>query len=220
MPEKNSRLGFLLLIIFLFGNDVNQGKAFKPPELRDELGCSPTLSLLLGRPEGVYFDPLNIANDSNFARLRESELKHGRIAMAANVGIILPPLKKLLVDGIGIRENFPSASIVANLKALDLNDCLNVIVTCAFLETFVFIQKDSKDMPGDYSTGYFGVRDKGLNERSLVSELENGRLAMLSITGLFVSELVTGKSWIKQWEDVFVNFLVNEYGGVFGSSNV
>ena len=47
----------------------------KIPKLEDELGLSPTLSFLSGRSD-VFFDPLNLATDENFARLREAELKH------------------------------------------------------------------------------------------------------------------------------------------------
>lgn len=199
-------VGFIFLVVT---NDVSLCEAFKPPQLSQELGCSPTLSLLLGRPDGFYFDPLNFATDDNFARFREAELKHGRIAMAANVGITIPPILKLLVNGIGIHQNFPGASILENVKALTLNDYLNILVTCGFLESFIFIQKDSIDMPGDYGTGYFGVRDKGQNERSLVAELENGRLAMIAFVGQLTSEIVSGKSWLEQWQDIIQQIMAN-----------
>ena len=63
-----------------------------PVSLREELGSSPTLSVLFPRDDGdlVYFDPLGLANDENFARYREAELKHGRVAMVAVIGSVIP----------------------------------------------------------------------------------------------------------------------------------
>jgi hypothetical protein len=209
MKSKSIANRFVLVLLALVGARTTTRSnccclAFRPPLLSEELGCSPTLSLLLGRPEGFYFDPLGFATDANFARLREAELKHGRVAMLANFQIIALPLLKILEDGIaGVRDNyFPGASILQNLGALDPINYLRLLVTCGFLESFIFIQRDPKDLPGDYGTGFFGVRDKGTNERALISELENGRLAMIAITSLLTSELISGRSWIEQWDEL------------------
>jgi light-harvesting complex I chlorophyll a/b binding protein 1 len=198
--------GFMLLL--------ESTMAFRPPMLSEELGCSPTLSMLLGR-ESFYFDPLGLATDSTFPRLREAELKHGRICMLANVQLIVTPLLMRLLEQQKQLEKFefpttttivlPSDSIVQNLLVLSSQppvDYLNMFVTCGFLEFFVFVQRDASDMPGDYGIGYFGVRNKGLHERSLIVELENGRLAMLALIGQLIAELVSGMSWIAQWEQI------------------
>ena len=170
--------------------------AFRPPPLSEELGKSPTLSILLNR-DSFYFDPLGIATDVNFSRLREAELKHGRIAMLAiTETIAVPILKKVKFDWVP--SDLPNG-FIQSAKSLTTIDCLKVILTCGILETLVFTQKDLKDMPGDYQTGYFGVRDKGLHERELTAELENGRLAMLAILVQFVAEIITGETFQQQW---------------------
>ena len=216
-----------LLVVSVSSADA----AFRPPLLSEELGCSPTLSLLLGRPDGFFFDPLRLAKDDNFARLREAELKHGRICMAANLGLTIPALlERMMKEEFGQimnvpsggdgEQHFPSASIIENLTSLSPTQILNMLVTCGFLEAFIFFQRDPKDMPGDYGTGYFGVRDKGINERSLVAELENGRLAMLAIAGQLVAEVVSGQSWLEQWDGILRQILARAVEVIEGASQM
>jgi hypothetical protein len=73
----------------------------------------------------------------------------------------------------------PVPSPLELLKDWSLLDYGRMLVFCAIIELLVWIQTDPQDMPGDYQVGYWGVRDKALHERSLICELENGRLAMM-----------------------------------------
>jgi len=75
---------------------------------------------------------------------------------------------------------------------------LQILFLIGILEKRVFVQQSPRDMPGDYGTGYFGVRDKARNERSLRSEIENGRLAMVAFVGQVVAELVSGDTALEQ----------------------
>jgi len=124
------------------------------PPLEQELGSSPTLSRVLGQDD-YYFDPLQLASDDNFARFRECELKHGRVAMLATIGMVAPSI----VRG---DSKLTACNVI---QSLTLAQYLQILASCAFLEAFVFVQQDPKDMPGDYATGFFGLRDKGANER-------------------------------------------------------
>lgn len=165
-----------------------------------ELGCSPTLSFLADperyRIEGpfVYFDPLRLADEENFAEYRESELKHGRVAMLAMSEVILVPVLKRFG---GLPLNFPEG--ISGLPG-SIVDYAKILGVSGLLELFVFVQRDPKDMPGDYGVGFFGVRDKTANENQLVVELEHGRLAMMGVIGFVVSDLLTnGVPWLQQW---------------------
>ena len=178
-----------------------------PVKLSEELGCSPTLSWILSGGQSnvenydslFYFDPLNLATNDNFARLRESELKHGRVSMLAIHGTIFGPVVQTVLavhqdasnQQIDRLQSFVMAMtapifsdqplLFPQIQALSIVQVLQVLVVCGFLEVILLVQRDPQDMPGDYGTGYFGIRDKGRNERSLISELENGRLAMLAM---------------------------------------
>lgn len=198
--------------------------AFRPPLVSEELGCSPTLSLLFTdrsnrrgkNPKAFYFDPWNIANDANFSRMREAELKHCRVSMLAiSQTMLIPILKQLIAlssssmldgivydynNGIDFLNLLPPNGILNGISRLHASDYIQVLVTCAVLETLVFTQKDPRDMPGDYGTGYFGVRDKGAHEWQLLIELENGRLAMIALLVQLAMEFLTGGfSWDEQW---------------------
>ena len=191
-----------------------------PIPLSEEMGTSPALSY-------TYFDPFNLATEDNFAILREAELKHGRIAMLATIGNVLPDIVRVVgADGT---DNFLSSIFSGASNNINMNNphpqtfpydilhsfqdipCgikalftipflgwLQIFFFIGILETKVIVQKSPTDMPGDYGTGYFGVRDKARNERSLRSELENGRLAMVAFLGQVVAELVSGDTALEQ----------------------
>jgi Chlorophyll A-B binding protein len=198
----------------LWGSRMGRNWNDVPVAIKDELGCSPTLTVLFNRPEPFFFDPFNLATDENFAIFREAELKHSRVAMVAVVSCILSTVSKEIEKSrqagdfeklwLGMISFFksPTATVLDPNKTVvkipvypqhiiplpspwnllqdwSVWDYARMIVVCGIVETFVWVQMDAQDMPGDYSVGYWGIRDKGLHERSLACELENGRLAMI-----------------------------------------
>jgi hypothetical protein len=181
---------------------------FRPPRLSDELGCSPTLSLFLGgrQSKPFYFDPLGIANDENFSRLRESELKASRICMmAVTYSMIVPFLQYVEKPWLTLtNENSYTfyQGILARIDSLSLADYAKVGITCGIVELLVFVQREDC-LPGDYGTGYWFRRDKGKHERSLIVELENGRLAMIAFAIQLITEIITHKTWVEQWTSIY-----------------
>jgi Chlorophyll A-B binding protein len=197
-------------LIFLSSFHLLICESFRVPLLSEELGCSPTLSLLLNRlpndtPNKLfYFDPLNIATDTNFPRLREAEYKHGRVAMLAMLEIILVPVLKRLdfiKQLLGDLSLVPEYDKFRRISQMHSEEFSKVLVTCALLEIFVFVQQDPSDMPGDYGIGFLGLRDKGAHETQLIMELEHGRLAMVSFLAYLILDitLYRSTSWWEQW---------------------
>lgn len=145
------------------------------------------------------FDPLGLISDGSqekFDRLREYEIKHGRVAMLAVVGY--------LTTAAGIR--FPGAEdipdgLAAFQALLDTKDGQNVLMQMvAFFVVAEIVNRDAEwldnkaEFVGDYRNGAldFGW-DKlddatKLKKRSI--ELNNGRAAMMGIWGLVTHEVL------------------------------
>ena len=144
-----------------------------------------------------FFDPLNWCEDSDqdrFDRLREVELKHGRIAMLGVVGY--------LVTYAGIR--FPGAEDIPSgfaawpaLAATD--DGKNVLAQMGLFLLSAEIANRSADwldvtpeFVGDYRNGAldFGWDkfDDATKMKKRAIELNNGRAAQMGILGLMVHE--------------------------------
>jgi hypothetical protein len=180
----------------------NSPSSSSPLPFDQELGISRAFN-------NEFFDPLNFASDDNFPRLREAELKHGRIAMLATVGMFLPDVFRTpLMKGVVITlpsSNPPGAkpnqiefglqnvefSPIAKLNfgnipnglgaigKVPLGVWLQVFLAIGTLELFFWKQRSPKSLPGDYGTGFFGIHDYGQHEGLLENELELGRLAMV-----------------------------------------
>mmetsp|Transcript_30868 Transcript_30868/g.61119 ORF Transcript_30868/g.61119 Transcript_30868/m.61119 type:complete len:309 (+) Transcript_30868:110-1036(+) len=235
---KYSSKGSAFLRRYNFGGRVTcEGNRFEPTSPRS--GSASAVAASRRRPIPVseemgtsvfgFFDPLSIASDENFARYREGELKHGRVAMAASVGLIVPDFFKVRTQGLGLPnflrlQNFQlkildciqfggnlswSAGItfsdvpagIGAIWAVPLLGWAQILLFVGVLERFVFVQRGWGEMPGDYGTGYFGKIDKSANERQLLLELDCGRLAMIAVVGQVAGELMTGYTVIGQWRE-------------------
>ena len=140
-------------------------KFIRPPiSLENEMGTSPALNY-------QYFDPLQLANEDNFAFYRECELKHGRIAMMATIGMLVQSDATILHQSLPlphaviINLDDTASSGIQSIPLVTKPVWISMLLFIGLLETQIFIQRDEKDMPGDYGTGYFGLRDKSRHER-------------------------------------------------------
>jgi len=140
-----------------------------------------------------YFDPLGFCptgDEPNFRRLRTSEMKHGRIAMLASVGLVAQHYIRIPT---GTFDEVPSGVFAVT----DPNGIFGIVVliwTCLVLEFVVFAQDPSKEI-GDFGDPFnVGMMSPEMRNR----ELNNGRMAMFATIGILVAELATGKDGVEQ----------------------
>jgi len=119
--------------------------------------------------------------------MRESELKHGRVAMLAVLGWVA-------VDSGARFPGSPYGSIPDSFHAHDAavaNGSMGFLLLCAFVLELaggaaIFDQaKGSGRQAGDFSFDPLGLgKDAKKRQRYATSEIKNGRLAMLAISGI------------------------------------
>lgn len=164
-----------------------------------------------------FWDPLNLADaglygmdaEESIRFLREAEIKHGRVAMAAFVGhvvqsnVVFP--WKLTTDGV----SYPSTDLSppAQWDALPLASKLQIIGFVGVLEWFWYVNKTDKigeypsfkgklphPVPFDLFDPFGTSKNKSeeAKARGLKAEINNGRLAMIGIFGFVTAETVEG----------------------------
>lgn len=155
----------------------------------------------------IFFDPLGLAppEENDFKRYRESELKHGRIAMLAAVGLLVGE-SGLTFFGSDI--NGPAIYQYQQAESLFNAWSLNVVGLALAIEGYNIV--NGWQSPGEYATiaglktNYvngdlkfdpLGLKPKNSAEFETLQnkELNNGRLAMIATVGIIVQELATGK---------------------------
>merc|ERR1719460_400405 len=148
-------------------------------------------------PLGVY-DPLGLIGTRDMRRFEVMEIKHGRAAMLAFVNVItlqagfrfpgyISPSNDLKF------EDIPSGCF-ASLEALPTASWLQIMTVTCMMETgyFLFSADDPTKEPGDIAGGLPWVRydDAEVRTFKLNAERQNGRAAMLGITGCLIHELL------------------------------
>jgi len=157
---------------------------------------NPAMAVGVTAPLG-YFDPLGfckVGDYAGFHNLRSAELKHGRVAMMAAVGTVFAHYVK-----------FPGFDKVpAGLAALSdpaiVTAFFLIFPVVGFIE-IVYWKDDVNKEPGYFGDPAGWGQKLGLeyNDELRNKEINNGRMAMLSILGIFMAELVTGKDGIQQF---------------------
>jgi len=152
----------------------------------------PSKQLGVTEPLG-FFDPLGFAppNDRlKFRKLRTSELKHGRIAMLASVGLV--GQHYIRFPG-GYFEDVPNG--VGAVLTSQGGVGLFVLTWVSLVFEFVIWAQDPKKEIGDFGDPFnVGLADDEMRNR----ELNNGRAAMFATVGIIVAELVSGKDGMEQ----------------------
>merc|ERR1711862_448393 len=150
------------------------------------------------------WDPLGlIDDDESFARRRAVEIKHGRIAMAAFIGMLVQELDITFPGSMDLAGETPFDSIMkvgmgfpalANVPTLGL---AQIALFGAIAETVAMPAGQYTGGPQDLPGGYDGssgtipggypfttqIEDPDERDRALNVEIQNGRAAMLGFTG-------------------------------------
>jgi len=151
----------------------------------DEIGVT--------RPLG-FWDPLGFCKDMDpsneaYRRRRIVEYKHGRIAMLATIGYVVPYFFKF--------RYFEDIDIPPGI------DAISKVPAAGWLQIVIFVlaleilapQKDENEA-GDVqpeTKQFKRYADEDVRKQKLTKELNNGRLAMVSIMGMMVGDALTDK---------------------------
>merc|ERR1719311_146995 len=148
------------------------------------------------RPLGVW-DPLGLMTKmpDKYRRWQEMEIKHGRIAMAAFLHVIVtgagykwagycsylsfPPLKF---------DDIPAGTL-GSWAALPQAGWAQIVCLIAILDNLLFAQDPNRE-PGDVAGDLKWVRysDPAVKNFKLNAERNNGRAAMMGIVGMVIHE--------------------------------
>jgi light-harvesting complex I chlorophyll a/b binding protein 1 len=170
-------------------------------------------------PLGVY-DPLNLikGDATKYRRWQEMEIKHGRIAMAATVHVLVTeagyrwpgylsdgtfggePIKFADMPG-GTLASWAAmpplgwAQIIAFVAALDSAQLQQGLPESLSWNRWQFAQ-DPNRAPGDVASQdpeiFTRYSDPAIREFKLNAERNNGRAAMMGIIGMMIHEALTG----------------------------
>mmetsp|Transcript_3505 Transcript_3505/g.5204 ORF Transcript_3505/g.5204 Transcript_3505/m.5204 type:complete len:205 (+) Transcript_3505:229-843(+) len=193
---KSAVFASLLAYASAFAPAKNTAQSTSLKGFEDALGVQ--------EPLGLY-DPLGLldgADEARFNRLREVEIKHGRVAMLAFVGNLVPRAGLFLpgnidLDGDSFDSYPPGIAAVLGDDAIPAAGVFQIILAAGALE--LFVMKDvtgTGEFIGDFRNGFidFGWdtfdEDEKLRKRGI--ELNNGRAAMMGILGLMMHEKIDG----------------------------
>jgi len=147
-------------------------------------------------PLGVY-DPLGLIETRNMRRYELMEIKHGRAAMLGFLHVVLIQAGARFPGELSPSSGLAFADVpsgcLASLEALPTAGWLQIMLTTCMMETGYFLYEPQTEdkAPGDIG-GEAWVRydDPDAKFFKLNVERQNGRAAMLGITGCIVHELL------------------------------
>lgn len=151
---------------------------------------------------GGFFDPLGLSVDKDDETLfwyRSAELKHGRVAMLATLGIVVQGTGSL-IPGFPIQDT-NAFTAIKNCYYNNPAALVQIILSIAAVEVLcASLEYKGIERPGDFGWDPLNIRpkDEGALDDMQTKELKNGRLAMLSVAGMAYQSYVTGQGTIEQ----------------------
>ncbi|CAJ1435814.1 unnamed protein product [Effrenium voratum] len=148
-----------------------------------------------------FWDPAGFTADGsteNFARRRQTELKHGRISMLATMGYITPEITGKLPGYLSPSAGLKFADVPNGLAAISKVPAAGWGQILAYMAFCEVSQDQSAGTPaaaGDFGFKVLTASDPEAKKTKLAAELANGRLAMMAIIGMFFQDGLTGSAW-------------------------
>ena len=142
------------------------------------------------------FDPAGFAERAPewLPWFREAELKHGRAAMLATAGFVVPEFIRIP----GAQFSFESLPNVIDAHDALPESMIQIFAWISFLEAVSFPALANMNVfdrePGNFSFDPLGLYpvDPTKQKEMQLAELKNGRLAMIAIGGMVAGASITG----------------------------
>ncbi len=183
---------------------IASAAAFAPAQTAKTTSALQVSELELGaiEPLGVY-DPLGWleTEPESFERRRAVERKHGRVAMAAVVGVIVHN-NHITFDGyLSPSQNLKFSDVPTGVDGIRTIPNAGLLQILFFFALVELAWMPASQYDGDYGVGYFGtnVEDPEEKARKLNVEINNGRAAMMGVMGNMVAEQLTGQTMYEQY---------------------
>jgi hypothetical protein len=193
----NGRLA-MMAIIGMFYQDGLTGSAWGDWSLYTDSPLRAFESELGVQAPVGFWDPAGLSGDGDveiFKRRRTTEIKHGRVSMIAAIGYIVPEYFKFngsLSPSLGIKfSDVPNG--LAALGKVPSAGWLQIFGFCGLVEGGWGF--DTSSGTGDYGWKVISSSDPEAKKKKLNAEIANGRLAMMSIIGMFFQDGLTGSAW-------------------------
>lgn len=143
-----------------------------------------------------FFDPLGLSgpdcDQDNYDRMREAEVRHGRVAMLAVAGWLTTAAGIRLPGMESMPYGFKALTAIAD-QPTEVRGCIPLALgTVYLLTTMMRDVTGTAEFPGDYRNGFidFGWDNQSdewkMKKRNL--ELNNGRAAQMGILGIMIHE--------------------------------
>merc|ERR1719262_2197649 len=160
-------------------------------------------------PDGLGVDPgpLDLAEDvDSFARRRAVEIKHGRICMMSFIGMAVQELGVTFPGSLDLKGEYPFSGVLADgmgfpaLSHIPTFGLAQILLFCGLAELVAMPSSQYTGGPQDLPGGFDGssgtipggypfttqIEDPEKRDRTLNVEIQNGRAAMLGVTGCMI----------------------------------
>lgn len=138
----------------------------------------------------VGFDPLYLSEYLNLDYVAAAEIKNGRVAMLATLGMLVQEFVHLP------NPMFSEPNPLKAIYAVPVEGWVQILVVISVIELASF--KRTYEKGADLGFDPMGMGKGGNLDELKLKELKNGRLAMLASMGFIMQTIVTGKPIIGQ----------------------